>query len=69
MKSEKNLLNLIKYDDKIFGLDPDDLGAISREWAQISIDLRGPTGQFALRQALLYQLQVEIVQGFRKELQ
>jgi hypothetical protein len=59
-------LNLKEYDEKIFSLNSGSLGDISKEWAVISVDSSGPTKKFALIQALLYQLQSEIVLGQRK---
>jgi hypothetical protein len=65
VETAKKLQELLKYDDKIFGLAAGDLIDISREWAQMSKETRGQTQVLAIRQTLLYQLQAEIAGGIR----
>ena len=66
VETAKKLQELLKYDDKIFGLAAGDLIDISGEWAQMSKETRGQTQVLAIRQTLLYQLQAEIAGGIRE---
>lgn len=66
---EARLENLLQYDEKLFELEPADLRAISDAWAEICVNAVGKMQVAALRQTLLYNLQLEISQGKRNALE
>lgn len=66
IEAVKKLQELLKYDDKIFGLAAGDLIDISVEWAQMSKETNDQIQGLALKQALLYLLQAEIAGGIRR---